>query len=151
MRRGVPAMLLITLSLALWPYTAGAREWSKSSLRGRCIWHATGLPTTSGQRNGKGPFTIIAAVTFDGKGSLSMDYHANVDGAYGDIPNLGGVYSVDPDGHGTLTYTGPLSGVTATYDFYVTPRGRELLLIYRSNTTAPITDRIAWGRCQFQD
>jgi|SRR5579875_492562 len=129
--------------------SAHAASWSLASLNGQCIWHAAGVPTTSGMQNGKGPFSFIAAVTFDGRGSLTMNYHLNLDGAYSVNDDVPGSYTVDPDGHGTLTYTSPATGSERTYDFFITPHGKEIKTIYHGNGVNALSDRVAWGICRF--
>jgi hypothetical protein len=147
-------ILLGVLTAALLPQglrdTTG-RRFSTASLRGTCIWQVVSYSTTSGSEDGVGPSTILASVSFDGHGAMTLDYDVNVDGSYSSTDAVPGFYSVDPTGHGSFTFTSPASGSVLTHDFRVSSTGQTIYTIVQSYGGQAVTPRISAGTCNFQE
>ncbi len=118
-------------------------------LRGTCIWQEVKFPTTTGDQQVVGPATILASVTFDGNGAITMDYDTNINGAYTSTNGVLGSYSLDSAGHGSFTFTSPASGFVRTYDFRVSPSGRTIYTMAQSDGTGSVTQRVSTGTCRF--
>ncbi len=127
----------------------GEDSGQRQNLRGTCIWQELKVATTSGDQQGAGPAAVLASINFDGRGGISMDYDANVDGAYGSTNGVPGTYTVDATGHGSFTFTSPASGYVRTYDFRVSSNGRTLYTMSLSDGTGSVAQRVSVGTCTF--
>lgn len=144
---GVLAVALLPLGLR----ETTNRRFSVASLKGTCIWQANAYPTTSGEEESAGPVNILASITFDGNGQLKLSYDVNINGAYTSHDGVPGVYSVDPTGHGSFSYTSPASGTRLTYDFRVSSTGHVIHTIIQSYNDRPLSPRVDAGTCNFQE
>jgi len=152
--RGKIYLGLGVLSAALLPFglsTTNARTPSVASLRGTCIWQEVKFPTTSGDQQAVGPATILAAMHFDGSGTMTMDYDVNINGAYSSTDAVPGSYSVDSTGHGSFAFTSPASGYIRTYDFRISPSGHTIYSIAQSDGVGTVSQRVSAGSCVFQE
>ena len=127
------------------------REFSVANLRGTCIWQSVGFPTSSGDQKAAGPTTVLASVNFDGKGAMTLDYDANINGTYSSTNAVPGVYSVDSTGHGSFTFTSPPTGNVLTYDFRVSSTGHTIYTMVQSYGGQIVTPRVSSGACSFQE
>ena len=154
--RGI--FLLSALAAALVPMglqNSPGRRFSDASLKGTCIWQEVKFPTTASQAQGLGPAAILAAIHFDGDGTMTMDYDVNVDGTYTSTNGVPGTYSVDSTGHGTFGFTSPATTFVRTYDFRVSANGHTIYTIAKSdapsdNEFGP-SQRVSAGTCKFQN
>ncbi len=151
MRRIIFLGVLTAVLLPLGLGKTNARTFSAANLRGTCIWHSVAYPTTTGNQQGAGPTTILASVTFDGNGGMTLDYDVNINGSYFSTDAVLGFYSVDPNGHGSFTFTSPDSGTVLTYDFRVSPTGHTLYTIVQTYGGQVVTPRVSAGSCSFQE
>ena len=127
----------------------GEESGQRQNLRGICIWQELKVATTGGDQQSAGPATVLASINFDGRGGISMDYDANVDGAYSSTNGVPGTYTVDAAGHGSFTFASPASGYVRTYDFRVSPNGRTLYTMSLSDGTGSLAQRVSVGTCTF--
>jgi len=155
MRRKFFLGMLTAALLPLGLGNANARTFSDASLKGTCIWQSVAYPTTSGdqQQEPAGPTSILASVTFDGRGALTLDFDVNLNGTYTSTDAVPGTYSVDSKGHGSFTFTSPSSLTTLTYDFRVSSTGHTLYTIVQSygGPSGTPTPRVSSGSCSFQE
>jgi|SRR5579875_410006 hypothetical protein len=151
MGRHVKYLVLAALAAAVvWASPAGwsATGYSVASLKGVCIWLNVAAPTVSGQEAGRGPATILSPITFDGNGHVTLDYYINLNGAFSEMPDVQGTYTVDADGSGTLSYLSPASGQSINFDFYLEPDG-DLRTIHSTSQGKTLTDWVTSGECTF--
>lgn len=145
--------LLGALTAALIPVglqNIPGRRFSVASLRGTCIWQEVKFPTTSSEQQGLGPAAILASLTFDGSGQLTMDYDANVDGTFSSTIGVPGSYSVDSTGHGSFGFTSPATGVLRTYDFRISQDAHTIYTIAKTDGGLGGSQRVSAGTCEFQ-
>lgn len=144
---GIGALCAVLTPLQL-SNTQG-RAFSIANIKGTCIWQEVKYPTTIGDQQGDGPATVLASINFDGNGSMTMDYDANVNGTYSSTNGVSGSYSVDPTGHGSFMFTSPASGYVRTYDFRLSPNGRTIYTMAQSDGISSVAQRISAGSCSF--
>jgi hypothetical protein len=151
MRRKFILGMLTAALLPLGLGNANARTFSDASLKGTCIWQSVAFPTSSGDQVAAGPTSILASVTFDGHGALTLDFDVNINGSYTSTDAVSGFYSVDSKGHGSFTFTSPPSGNTLTYDFRISSTGHTIYTMVQSYGGKTLTPRISYGSCSFQE
>jgi len=145
-------VLVLTVALLLLGLgNTNARRPSVPNLRGSCIWQEVKFPTTSGEQQGVGPATILASIHFDGSGALTMDYDVNINGTYSSTNGVPGLYSVDPTGHGSFSFTSPASGYVRTYDFRVNSTAHTIYTIAQSDGVGSVAQRVSAGSCTFEE
>lgn len=128
------------------------RSSQASKLKGTCIWQSVSYETTSGAAVSAGPVTTLAQLTFDGHGSLAIEnYDVNNNGTFGSTTSIQGAYQVDSSGHGSFTYTSPISGRTLTFDFLLTPMHKAIKVMLQSDQNQPPLPRVASGECRFDE
>jgi hypothetical protein len=145
---------LAVLCAALLPLgcsNTNAQAFSVASLKGTCVWQEVKYPTTSGDQSAVGPTTILASVTFNGNGAMTLDYDANVNGTYTSTNGVQGTYSVDATGHGSFGFMSPATGIVRTYDFRVSSTGHTIYTIAQADGGLSVTQRVSAGSCRFQD
>jgi len=77
------------------------------------------------------PKAIVEGIDFNGDGTLSVPFATvSINGNIIQPPPGGGVYTVDPDCTGTLTFS---SGIG--FDIFVQPNGRQLWMIQTNPNT----------------
>ena len=136
----IPVALLLVLAasiIALAPaFTTSAQaDYSINDVSGNYVWHAEGWEL--GGTNGKQrvPKTAVGLITYTpGTGTFHVDLILRVDG--GNLHNLrDGTYTVDPTGHGTMTWVSGI-GTVQQIDFYIVNGGAELKWIITSPSNA---------------
>lgn len=130
-----------------------ANAFSNASLNGVCTWSTVAVQTTSGAATTPpaGPLTVLARITFNGKGSFKMDYDVAKNGTFSRHLGVPGTYSVDVGGHGTFNFISPTSGNAIGIDFYISPLGDALDTQYATYGTTVPEPRIGTGRCVFHE
>jgi hypothetical protein len=146
-------VLLIALIITAVGYTpATAAETHQRTLRGTCVWQSVSYETTSGASSSAGPVTVLAQFTFDGHGGLLINnYDVNQNGTFSSSGAFSGTYQIDPSGHGTFTYTSPISGRTLLFDFFETPAGKAIRTMLQSDNNSPPLPRVSSGECRFDE
>ena len=121
-------------------------------LKGTCIWQSVSYATTTGAAANAGPVTSLAEFTFDGHGNLTVgDYDVSTNGTFGSASSFQGTYQIDADGHGSMTFTSPISGRTLTFDFFLTPNRKALKTMLQSDNNPPPLPRVSSGECRFDE
>lgn len=147
LRRGA---LVAALLIAV-PGAGAASSYSVASLNGTCVWQGIYYPTTGGDQVQAGPATILAPLTFDGAGHLTVNYDSNVNGTFTSASVVSGTYTVDATGHGSFTYLSPATGTQVVYDFRISPHGHLIRTILQSNVSGPVSTRVSDGICSFNE
>ena len=131
-------LVLATSIIGLAPaFSTSARaDYSINDVSGNYVWHAEGWDV--GGTNGKPAFVPLSAVGLitytPATGTFHCDLIARLDGTNFETPH-DGTYTVDANGHGTMTFLSP-EGNTKHFDFYIVNGGAELKWI---NTDPPGT------------
>jgi len=117
-------------------FSSSARaDYSINDVSGNYIWHADGWEL--GGTNGKQrvPKTAVGLITYTpATGTFHVDLILRVDGT--NLENLrDGTYTVDPTGHGTMTWVSGI-GTVQQIDFYIVNGGAELKWIIPSPSNA---------------
>jgi hypothetical protein len=100
----VGVLVLMTIALAL---SAQAATYSKASLKGSYSF-LTNLWTANASSN---QFAMVGVLTFNGAGAVTGSY-TSTDGGVVKTGTLGGTYTVNSNGTGTITFT---TGSTAQF------------------------------------
>ena len=114
---------------------AGSGSYSINDVSGNYVWHAQGWDL--GGNNGKQsvPISAVGLITYTpATGTFHSDLILRIDGTNFDNVR-DGPYTVDPTGHGTMTWLSG-SGNVKQIDFYIVNGGAELKWI---NTDPPGT------------
>ena|SRR5206468_4611155 len=114
---------------------AGSGSYSVNDVSGNYVAHGDGWYFGNGN-NSFVPVSFVALATFTpATGSFHYDGIKRSDGENShDV--FDGTYTVDANGHGTMTWTSPNTGNTKHNDFYIVNGGAELKAI---NTDPPGT------------
>ncbi len=114
---------------------AGSGLFSVSDVSGNYVDHGDGWFLAGGGSSAKyAPFSIVGLVTFTAAiGTFQEDYIYRSDGQNHEVV-VNGTYTVDANGHGTMTWTN--LGSAKHRDFYLVNGGAELKWI---NTDPPGT------------
>ena len=129
---------------------AMADDSSLRMLKGKCVWQSVSYETTSGASSSAGPVTSLAQFTFDGKGNLTIgEYDVSTNGTFASASGVKGTYQVDSTGHGTFSFTSPISGRSLVFDFLLTPKHKALKTMLQSDNNPPPLPRVASGECRF--
>jgi len=100
----VGVLILVTIALA---FSAQATTFSNASLKGSYSF-LTNLWTANANTS---EFAMVGVMTFDGAGNVTGSY-TSVTGGVAQTGTLGGTYTVNSNGAGTITFT---SGSTAQF------------------------------------
>jgi hypothetical protein len=136
--------LLIALSLATGLFSTSARagsgSYSVNDVSGNYVFHAQGWNYGNGSVNYV-PLSAVGLVTYTpATGTFHVDLILRAYGTnYDNVRD--GTYTVNPDGHGTMTWLSG-SGNVKHIDFYIVNGGAELKFI---NTDPPGTNEISTG------
>ena len=141
--------VLYAVITALQQSNTSARTFSTASLKGTCIWQEVKYPSTGGSQQNVGPATVMASIDFDGRGAMTLDYDANINGTYSSTNGVPGVYYVDSTGHGSFTFTSPASTFVRTYDFRISTNGRTIYTMTQADGTGTVSQRVSAGSCAF--
>src|SRR6266478_7378105 len=120
-------LALATSIIGLAPaFSSSARaDYSINDVSGNYVWHAEGwdLLGTNGKQSV--PLSAVGLITYTpATGTWHVDLFLRVDGT--NFHNLrDGTYTVDANGHGTMTWLSG-SGNVKHIDFYIVNRGAEL-------------------------
>lgn len=155
--RRIIYLSLTVLSVVLVPFglsNTKATSPSVPNLTGTCIWQEFKFPTTSGEGSkppgtSVGPATVMASIYFNGNGTLTMDYDANINGIYSSTNGVRGTYFVDSTGHGSFSFLSPASGYLRTYDIRVSPNGKTIYTMAQTDGVTIPAQRISTGTCTF--
>jgi hypothetical protein len=144
------ALLVATLTLVSF---RPANAFTLANLNRPCIWSTAVFETTSGAATKlpAGPLTVLARITFNGKGGFTMDYDAAKNGTFSRHLSVPGTYSIDVNGHGTLNYISPTSGNAIGIDFYLSPFGDVIHTQYATYGTTVPEPRVGIGTCSFNE
>ena len=118
---------------------AGSGSYSINDVSGNYVWHAQGWDL--GGNNGKQsvPISAVGLITYTpATGTFHSDLILRIDGTNFDNVR-DGTYTVDPTGHGTMTWLSG-SGNVKQIDFYIVNGGAELKWI---DTDPPGTDELS--------
>jgi len=105
---------------------AGSGSFSINDVSGNYVWHAQGWDVVQGNSdNHPVPLSAVGLITYTpATGTWHVDLFLRVDGT--NFHNLrDGTYTVDANGHGTMTWLSG-SGNVKHIDFYIVNRGAEL-------------------------
>jgi hypothetical protein len=142
------ALTIVTISCT----SAMAADSQPRRLRGSCVWQSVSYETTSGASSSAGPVTVLAQFTFDGKGKLLINnYDVNTNGTFASSGAFEGTYQIDSSGHGSFTYTSPISARTITFDFFQTPNRKAIRTMLQSDNNPPPVPRVSSGECRFSE
>src|SRR6266581_2450163 len=134
-RMRVTLLLVLAASIiGLAPaFSTSARAYSINDVSGNYVAHGDGYYFGNGNNN-FAPVSFVALVTFTpATSSFHFDGWRRSDGENShDI--FDGTYTVDANGHGTMSWTSPNTGATRHNDFYIVNGGAELKAI---NTDPP--------------
>jgi len=131
-------LVLATSVIGLAPaFSSSARaDYSINDVSGNYVWHAEGWDV--GGTNGKPtsvPFSVVGLITYTpATGTFHSDLILRLNGTNFETLH-DGTYTVDANGHGTMTFLSP-EGNTKQFDFYIVNGGAELKWI---NTDPPGT------------
>jgi hypothetical protein len=134
-------LVLATSIIGLAPaFSTSARaDYSINDVSGNYVWHAEGWDL--GGTNGKQsvPLSAVGLITYTpATGTFHVDLILRLNGT--NFENLrDGTYTVDANGHGTMTWLSG-SGNVKQIDFYIVNRGAELKWI---DTDPPGTDELS--------
>ena len=116
--------------------TSARADYSNNDVSGAYVWHAEGWDVGQGNSNNHPvPLSAVGLITYTpATGTFHVDLILRVNGT--NFENLrDGTYTVDANGHGTMTWLS-ISGNVKHRDFYVVNGGAELKWI---NTDPPGT------------
>lgn len=106
-------------------FSSSARaDYSINDVSGNYVWHAEawGVGGTNGKQSV--PFSVVGLITYTpATGTFHCDLIQRLDGTNFETPH-DGTYTVDANGHGTMTWTG-MNGPKHR-DFYIVNGGAEL-------------------------
>ncbi len=104
--------------------SARAGSFSVNDVSGNYVWHAQGWDSGNGSVNYV-PFSAVGLVTYTpATGTFHVDLILRANGTnYHNVRD--GTYTVDPTGHGTMTWLSG-SGNVKHIDFYIVNGGAEL-------------------------
>ena len=105
--------------------TSARADYSINDVSGVYVWHGEGWDVGQGNPDNHLPLSGVGHVTYTpATGTWHVDLFLRVDGT--NFHNLrDGTYTVDANGHGTMTWLSG-SGNVKHIDFYIVNRGAEL-------------------------
>ena len=105
-------------------------------MSGNYVWHAEGWDVGGTHRKPTSvPFSVVGLITYTpATGTFHSDLILRLNGTNFETLH-DGTYTVDANGHGTMTFLSP-EGNTKQFDFYIVNGGAELKWI---NTDPPGT------------
>jgi len=116
--------------------SARAGSFSINDVSGNYVWHAEGWDVGGTHSKPTSvPFSVVGLITYTpATGTFHSDLILRLDGTNFETLH-DGTYTVDANGHGTMTFLSP-EGNTKQFDFYIVNGGAELKWI---NTDPPGT------------
>ncbi len=138
-------LAVLTLAAAPNPGFAQTPEFSTASLKGVCGFTQAANVVEPHFL----PRPVVGTMNFDGAGGVSLTATANDAGTVTSGTELGGTYSVNPDGRtGTIDFSSS-GGVVRS--FVIVAGGKELLFINtgKVNPATGLLDQIQAGECDF--
>ena len=131
-------LVLATSIIGLAPaFSTSARaDYSINDVSGIYVWHAEGWDVGGTHSKPTSvPFSVVGLITYTpATGTFHSDLILRLDGTNFETLH-DGTYTVDANGHGTMTFLSP-EGNTKQFDFYIVNGGAELRWI---NTDPPGT------------
>jgi hypothetical protein len=120
------ALALVVAAPLASPPAAAQGSCSAATLDGPYVFSVSGFTT---RHNQSAPNAISGLETYNGDGTMSGIYTAQIDGhVYRDVAYTG-TYTVGADCKGTLTITETVSGVVQHFDQFVSPSGKEFTFV----------------------
>ena len=121
-------LVLATSVIGLAPaFSSSARaDYSINDVSGNYVWHAEGWDVGGTHSKPTSvPFSVVGLITYTpATGTWHVDLNLRINGT--NFHNLrDGTYTVDANGHGTMTFLSP-EGNTKQFDFYIVNGGAEL-------------------------
>jgi len=121
-------LVLATSIIGLAPaFSSSARaDYSINDVSGNYVWHGEGWDAGQGNSgNHPVPLSAVGLITYTpATGTFHVDLFLRFNGT--NFENLrDGTYTVDPTGHGTMTWLSG-GGLTKHIDFYIVNGGAEL-------------------------
>jgi hypothetical protein len=119
--------------------SARAGSFSINDVSGNYVWHAQGWALGGTNKKQSVPLSAVGLITYTpATATFHVDLILRLDGTT--FENLrDGTYTVDPTGHGTMTWLSG-GGLTKQIDFYIVNGGAELKWI---DTDPPGTDELS--------